>query len=193
MDSPSLTASELMAIAHRFYPVNLEGNDPRHADSEEFQRLVAAREHALGNTQTWDLFFQRLREATPGCHIENWSTLRYDACWRCRVYLPGTQPTSIDVKSVVGLVSILAPVFAIYSSHQTYVGQRVASTQIDFPPLSTEFQSQETALEALIRASFGFERLPNDLLFTPVKDIQAGNKASDKVQLIDCLFTDDIW
>ncbi|MFE8598315.1 hypothetical protein [Archangium violaceum] len=187
------TADELVAIVHRFYPSNLEGNDPRYDVSVEFQRLIAAREAAMADTQVWDSFFQRLRDAVPGCHVENWSTLRYDACRRCRVYLPGTTPTSTEAKAVVGLVSILAPVFAIYASHQTYEGQRVSNTHVHFPPLSTEFHEHETTLDGLIRASFGFERLPNHILFTPVSDLQVGNKAPEKVQLIDCLFTDNRW
>ncbi|WP_375765171.1 hypothetical protein NR798_25995 [Archangium gephyra] len=190
------TVDELLALVHRFYPSNLEGNDPRHETSEEFQRLLAAREAAMADTpraQAWDSFFRRLRDAVPGSHVENWSTLRYDACWRCRVYLPGTSPTSTEVKAVVGLVSILAPVFAIYASHQTYEGQRVSNTRLFFPPMPTEFHEQEAILDGLIRSSFGFERLPNEILFTPVSDLQVGNKAPEKVQLIDCLFTDNRW
>lgn len=186
-------ADELIALVHRVYPSNLEGNDPRYDASVEFQRLIAAREAAMADAQVWDSFFRRLRDAVPGCHVENWSTLRYDACRRCRVYLPGTTPASTEVKAVVGLVSILAPVFAIYASHQTYEGQRVSNTHIYFPPLPTEFHEHEATLDGLIRSSFGFERLPNHILFTPVPDLQVGNKAPEKVQLIDCLFTDNRW
>jgi hypothetical protein len=188
-----LTTEELIAIVHRFYPANLEGNDPRYDASEEFQRLVAVREGAMADTRVWDSFFQRLREAVPDCRVENWSTLRYDACRRCRVYLTGTTPASTEVRAVVGLVSILAPVYAIYASHQSYEGQRVANTRVSFPPLPAEFLAHEATLDALIRSSFGFERLPNEVLFTPVPDLQVGNKAPVDVQLIDCLFTDNRW
>ena len=90
-------------------------------------------------------------------------------------------------------MSILSPVYAIYASHQTYEGQRVANTRVYYSPLPTEFHEHEATLDGLIRSSFGFERLPNDILFTPVPDLQVGNKAPEKVQLIDCLFTDNRW
>jgi hypothetical protein len=55
------------------------------------------------------------------------------------------------------------------------------------------FGIHETKLDALVRESFGTVRLPNEVLFTPVPDLQVGNTGFGKVKLIHCLFTDDIW
>jgi hypothetical protein len=56
-----------------------------------------------------------------------------------------------------------------------------------------EFQPYEAKLEALVQESLGSVRLPNDVLFTPVPDLQVGNTGSGKARLLHCLFTDDFW
>jgi hypothetical protein len=40
-----------------------------------------------------------------------------------------------------------------------------------YPPLPPEFQAHEAKLSALVEAMFGFARLPNEVLFTPVPDL----------------------
>lgn len=191
--STPVTAEELVELVHGYYPANLLGDDPRYAASEEAQRLQVAREVAMGTRQRWVDLFHRLKGSLPGSKVEDWTSLHSDACWRCRVYLPGTSPQSKDKKALVVLVSILAPFYALYASHLTWEEQRVTSQRLDYPPLPDEFRPYESIVEDLIRSSLGYTRLPNDILFTPVPDLQVGNTLPEQVHLIHCLFTDDLW
>jgi hypothetical protein len=189
----SYTVEELVALVHDFHPMNLYVDEPGYKQSKEFQRQQAARQASLAESQAWDDFRARLETAAQGCRIENWTLPLHDTCRRYRVYLPGSVPGAHDMKAVVALISILAPVYALYASHQTVEHQRVVSTRLHYPPLPDEFRPLEALLEELIQSSSGYTRLPNDVLFTPVPDIQVGNKHPAEVRLIDCLFTDDRW
>jgi hypothetical protein len=64
-----------------------------------------------------------------------------------------------------------------------------------FPPFPPEFQAQEAKLAGLIESTFGFTRLSNDVLFTPVPDLvpRTANYVLGEAQLIDCLFTWHRW
>jgi hypothetical protein len=60
-------------------------------------------------------------------------------------------------------------------------------------PLPPEFQALEARLDELVRSSRGTVRLPNEVLFTPVPDLQVGNTGLGEVKLLHCLFTDNLW
>ncbi|HEX8819859.1 MAG TPA: hypothetical protein VF794_08055 [Archangium sp.] len=93
-------------------------------------------------------------------------------------------------------MSQLAPVYALYASHMEEKGPGLPRDHwLRFPPLPPEFQAHETRLAALIESTFGFTRLPNDVLFTPVPDLvpQTATFGLGKAQLIDCLFTPYRW
>jgi hypothetical protein len=59
--------------------------------------------------------------------------------------------------------------------------------------LPSEFRPVEEKLDALVRDSFGTVRLSNEILFTPVMDIQVGNTGLGKANILHCLFTDNTW
>lgn len=188
-----ITTEELVRLVHDYYPANILGDDPRYAASEEAHRLQAARQAAMGTRQTWVELFQRVKASLPGSRVEDWTSLQSDACWRCRVYLPGTSSQSKDKKALVVLISILTPFYVLYASHLTWEEQRVTSQRLHYPPLPDEFRPFESTVEDLVRSSFGYTRLPDDILFTPVPDLQVGNTLPEQVRLIHCLFTDDLW
>jgi hypothetical protein len=96
-------------------------------------------------------------------------------------------------KAVVLLVSVLAPVHVLYASHQTFKGGRVSESRTCYPPLPGEFQPIEARLDALVRASLLTSRLSNEVLFTPVPDVQVGHVDLGQARLVDCLFSDDRW
>jgi len=188
------TTEELQRLVHRFYPANLHVDAPSYKSSPEYRQLEAARQAATANRGQWAELLARLRATVPeGTRVEDWTALRYDACRRCRLYPPGTARGARDVKAVVGLASILAPVYAVYASHQLVEGRRVVHTHLDFPPLPAELESMEALLASALEGTFGFVRLPNEVLFAPVTDLQIGDKHPHEVQLIDAMFTEDRW
>lgn len=187
------SADALVELVHRYYPAGVHGDDPRHRESEEYRRLTAARLGAQQDDVAWNGFRQRIREELPECKQWELPGLLYDPSRRVRVYLPDSQVPAGERKAVVVLTSILAPVHLLHASQEVDLDEERSTSQAWFPPLPSEFQPYEQKLDALVRAEFGTVRLPNDVLFTPVPDLQVGNTGFGQVMLIHCLFTDDIW
>jgi len=117
-----------------------------------------------------------------------------DPCYSVRVSLPGFKGGEPLYNCVVCLLSQLAPVYALYASH-TDRNDPGEGHWLRLPPFPPEFQSHEARLAALIQATFGFTRLPNDVLLTPVPDLvpQTAHFGLGEARLIDCLFTPYRW
>lgn len=195
MSSPPPSATQLLELVHRFYPANLHEDDPRYKQSEENQRLVEMRAAAWDQRDAWKQCLSHLRVVLPQCQVEDWTILQSDSCWRVRVYLPNTIPVEgggQEFRAVVGLVSLLAPVSAIYTSFQQHVGGLWHPAALFYEP-RPETQDIAEVVEGALNSVLGVARLPPEALFTPVPDIQCFNVPLGKTQLIDCLFTDDRW
>jgi hypothetical protein len=200
-DVPSV--EQLIEQVHRYYPANRWEGDAGYVDTPEYQRLGAARRMAWERgRERWRAFLARVRETLPGGEVEDWTLLQSDNCWRVRVHLPGTvvmEDGSEEFRAVVGLVSILAPVAALYTSfkqrlpeHLRGDGRVWRASRTFYEPIP-EARDWEQGLERVLRSDLEVARLPNETLFTPVPDIQCFNVALGKARLIDCLFTDDRW
>lgn len=97
-----------------------------------------------------------------------------------------------EFRTVVVLVSILAPVYVRYSSFHQLFGRKWKKPTLFYEDVP-ETKLISDKVEALVRSELGVHPLPHDTLFTPVPDIECGNRALGKAQLIDCLFTYDRW
>lgn len=194
--SADISAPQLLELVHHYYPVNLYGGEAGYDDSEQYQRMLGLREHALKNSMSWKGLLARLTEALPECKVEDWTALfSDDNCWRVRVYLPEVSRLpggSEEARAVVVLVSILAPVYVLYSSFQQY-SEMGASPSRTFYEDVPETRSHADKVEAIVRDVLHVHRLSNETLFTPVPDIQVRNTRLGEAKLIDCLFTDDRW
>lgn len=128
--------------------------------------------------------------------MEDWSVLfSNDNCWRVRVFLPEVQQLEgggQEVRAVVVLVSILAPVYVRYSSFAQLFDRRWKNRRLFYEDVP-ETSPVADKVEALVRSELGVQPLPQDTLFTPVPDIQCGNRSLGEAQLIDCLFTYGRW
>jgi hypothetical protein len=195
--SPPPSTDQLIELVHRYYPASLSNGAPGYTESKEYQRLLELRREVLAQHSTrWEKFTQQVQEALPDCTVEDWTVLwAEDNCWRARVYLPQLESAGGEnqFRAVVLLVSILAPVYVLYSSFQA----RTAEGGFEQPTLSYEPRPETTpiaeVLSSLVRTELGVQPLSNEVLFTSVPDIQCGNVPLGKVKLIDCLFTDDRW
>ena len=185
----------LVELVHRYYPAGLYADDPRYRASEQHPRLEAARRAAQEDDSAWRNFLQRIREELPGSSLWDVSGPRelYDPSRRVRVYLPDAQGPEGERRALVVAVSILAPVHLLYASREWAVHEEKTDSEVWFPPLPSEFRTYEDKLDALVQDSCGSARLPNELLLTPVPDLQVGNIDLGKARLLHCLFTDDIW
>ncbi len=194
--NPELTADALVQLVHRYYPAGLLNIDPRYDASEEGQRLTALVNANADPSPAWKSFIQRLHEEFPDCSVWDTTIPHHDPCYYCRVSLPGFVTGDPRYDCIVCLLSQLAPVYALYASHMEEKGPGLPRDYwLRFPPFPPEFQAQEAKLAEFIESSFGFTRLSNDVLFTPVPDLvpRTANHGLGKAQLIDCLFTEHRW
>jgi hypothetical protein len=109
---------------------------------------------------------------------------------------PGFKTGDPRYDSVVCLLSQLVPVYALYASYVEEKGPGLPRDGwLRFPPFPPEFQEREAKLAGLIESTFGFTRLSNDVLFTPVPDLvpPTANFELGKARLVDCLFTPHRW
>ncbi|PTL81970.1 hypothetical protein [Vitiosangium sp. GDMCC 1.1324] len=193
--NPELTADALVQLVHRYYPAGLLVDEPQYKNSEEAQRLRALHLANATGSPTWKEFIQRLREEFPGCSLWDMTVPFLDPCYICRVSLPGRVKGAPIYDSVVCLLSQLAPVYALYASHVHRTNPPERKSWLCFPPFPPDFHAHEARLAGLIESIFGFTRLSNDVLFTPVPDLvpQTANLGLGEAKLIDCLFTDHRW
>lgn len=191
---PDLTANALIELVHRYHPTGIDNEDPRYKSSEEAQRLSSLIQANAAPAQEWKEFVQRLHEEFNDCMIWDTTIPWHDPCWSCRVSLPGFEIGRPQYDAVICLLSLLAPVYALYASHSEEQGSK-RDHWTAYPPLPPEFQSHEAKLSALIETTFGFTRLSNEVLFLPVPDLvpRTANFGLGKAQLIDCLFTWHRW
>jgi hypothetical protein len=189
MDVP--TAEQLVELVHRFYPANRYSSEPEYRQSAELQRLLEARALAAKErAQPWGELLRRLRGLLPAATIWDLTYLGQDNCHRVRVYLQGTPADA--AQAVTACVSVLAPVFLLFTSHERREGG-VNLPSRTFYEARPETAQLERLLDSNIQAVFGFVRVPAEVLFTPVPDIQCGNVALGEATLADCLFTHDRW
>jgi hypothetical protein len=191
---PDLSAAELVQLLRQYYPTGLWVDELGYKESEQIQRLQRFLEEARKDTRAWKDFVQRVREEFPGSTLWDSTQLFYDPCYRLRVPLLLPKEGEDTRKELVCLVSLLAPVYVIYASHALNTGKG-SEAWTRYPPLPPAFQPDEAKLAALIESSFGATRLPNDVLFTSVPEMDpwGGNVGLGKARLIDLLFTEDRW
>jgi uncharacterized protein YeaO (DUF488 family) len=188
-----LTAAELTDLIRRFYPRNVYTTDARYESQAEAVALRAFRKAAQEDSSAWDTLLQRVRQELPECSLWELPFLLYDPCRCVRVSLADSPVGAPEQKAVVLLASILAPVHHIYASWQRTENHRVIEQQLWHPPLPPEYQILETRLNSLAQSVLETSTLPNEVLFTPVPDVQVGNLDLGHAQLIHCLFTDRLW
>ena len=190
----SFTAEALTRLLHRYYPPGLWTHDPAYDASEQALRLTQLLETAQRDTRPWESFVQKVREEFVGCTVWDMSLPWSEPCYRLRVYLPEAANDGKADDAVVCLLSLLAPVYALYASHFLEADSRVEKWT-RYPPLPPEFQLHEAKLAGLIEASLGATRLPNEVLFTPVAGLapRTGTHAPGEALMADLLLTHDRW
>lgn len=60
-----LSKPRLLELVHQYYPANLWEADEGYARSQQYERLLRARQEALKNSRPWERLFSMLTEALP--------------------------------------------------------------------------------------------------------------------------------
>lgn len=212
--SVSLDADSLLTLVRAYYPPGIDAEDPRYRQTEQAKRLKALMDgmaRAMGAKDTltdglapvpddvlelgatvsmfseWPSFVQRLRDEFPGCKVWDKTVPWYDPSFACQISWPNGEFGESARDAIVCVLSMLAPVYAIYGVRQA--GKR--EHWMRFPPLPRDFQEREAQLAGLIEAEFVFSRLDNDVLTAPVVDLvpNDGNLMLGEAKLVDCLLT----
>jgi len=185
-----LTADALIQLLHRYHPSGFLVDDPEYSASEEAQRLNRLLRETMKDMQAWNGFIQRLHEEFPGCPLWDRTLLQHDPCYICEIALPGMEMGGDRYDAIICLLSLLAPVYALYAEHYLDTGP-LRESWLRFPPFPPEYQAHEAKLASLIESTFGFTRLTHEVLSTPVPDLvpRSGTLGLGDARLIDCLFT----
>jgi hypothetical protein len=162
----TLSVEHLVSIARDYWPSDME-TYLRSATSPQVTRLQERWQQELANMDRWREFLRALDEDLPDFTIGD-ATATFDACFRCAVYPPRDKtPPHLDWV-VVGCVSILAPVYAVYGvRYECSNGKRTHHSVLlgSFPP---EMRVPADAISQRIEAAFGSSEIPREIAETPV-------------------------
>jgi hypothetical protein len=137
----------------------------------------------------WKAFKAALRNALPNYKAgETYPS--DDGGPRCLIYLPKESWSPTSNWTVVGCVSLLAPVYFVHSVEWDYIDGRVQNSRAHFeqPPPNIAWPTQVVA--RTIEKMFGFTALPRELAETPVH-LYAGLIEPPKTTLFHTLFTSE--
>jgi hypothetical protein len=162
---PSL--EQLLSIAESYWRPDKE-YQLRQEKSPEYHRFEARWDEELKEIDHWHDFLRDLRRELPGFTIGD-GTATPDACFRCVAYPAKGRPMPPHPWIVVGCVSILAPIYIVYSVRYGRVGNRTRlNPRVGFEPFPPEMQHPADVIARKIEATFGFSKLPRELAETPV-------------------------
>jgi len=192
--TPPFTREALHQLLRQYYPENLLVDEPGYKESEQARRLTQRLKEAEQDMSAWKTFVQRVRQELPDCGFWDTTLLFLEPCYSLRVLLPETGNNKNRSDAVVCLLSVLAPVYAVYASHNDETGED-PETWVRFPPLPPAFQPYEERLARLIETTFGATRLPEEVLFFPIPELspRTGNTLPGTDRIIDLLFMTHIW
>jgi len=163
---PPLSAEELLSVARNYWRADKEF-DFRPENSPEAERFLDLWEQELRKMDQWRAFLRELGGALPDFKIGN-VTSTCDSCFRCAVYPRVEDESNSRRWVVVGCVSILAPVYAVYGVQYSYRGRERIAERVFLDSLPSEMQAPADVVARKLEATFGVASLPRELAETPV-------------------------
>jgi hypothetical protein len=161
-----LSVEDLLSVARNYWRPDKDFNF-RTENSPEAERFLDLWEQELKKMDQWRAFLRDLGGALPDFNVGN-VTATCDACFRCSVY-PKEESKHQPLRwVVVGCVSILAPVYAVYGVQYRYQGSERIDDKIFFDPLPPEMQAPADTLARRIESTFGVGLLPREIAETPI-------------------------
>ncbi|HEX5753694.1 MAG TPA: hypothetical protein VFZ09_46320 [Archangium sp.] len=164
-----ISAEELLAVVRQYWRSDHEFDDKLER-SPELKRFHAVWKQALKNLDQWRALMDELRVELPHLNIGH-PTATCDPCFKCMVYT-NQEPVSSDpyddeprsrLWTVVGCLSVLAPVYTVYGVQYDYKGRDVrGSARVFFDPLPPEMQAPAEVIARKIEARYRAEALPRE-------------------------------
>jgi hypothetical protein len=182
----ALTAEQLLSITRNYWPSDLESS-LKPEGSPEVARLHDLWGKELKKMRQWAEFVRALNEDLPEFTVGN-ITATFDACLRCGAYPRTNRPPSSSGWVVVGCVSILAPVYAIYGMQYEYSGEKRFGEEVFFEPLPARMRAPADIIARKLEATFGVSALPRELADTSVP-LFVDSRKPPHTTLFHALFT----
>jgi len=180
-----LTAESLITLVRNYYRADRDF-DLGLENSPEGDRFLDRWDQEIEKMDQWDAFVDEVQAALPHFIVSN-ITSTCDASFRCAVYLRARHEPPPSAWVVVGCVSILAPVYAVYGVHYRIQDRRRHTDQIFLDALPPELQAPAEVVARKLEATFGVTALPHELARTPVPLI-VEFKEPPYTTLFDALF-----
>lgn len=161
------STEHLLAIAREYWRPDKD-YQLRQEKSPEDRRREARWDEELKKIARWHEFLLELRQELPSFTIGD-GTATPDACFRCVAYPAKGRPMPPHNWIVVGCVSILAPIYIVYSVKYGRVGNRTGlNPRIGFEPFAPEMKLPANTISRKIEETFGVSKLPREIAETPV-------------------------
>ncbi|OJT21858.1 hypothetical protein BO221_24125 [Archangium sp. Cb G35] len=190
-----ISAEELLSVARKYWRSDHEFDD-KPENSPETELFHDAWEQALKKLDEWRALMGELRVELPHLNIGH-ATATCDPCFKCMVYT-NQEPVSSDPQedeprsrlwTVVGCLSVLAPVYTVYGVQYDYKGREVrGAARVFFEPLPAQMQALAQVVARKIEARYGAEALPRKIAETRVPLI-VHRKEPPETTLFHALFT----
>jgi hypothetical protein len=166
-----ISAEELLSVAQNYWRSDHEF-DGKLENSPETERFHDAWEQALKKLDPWRELMRELRMEFPHFNIGH-ATATCDSCFKCMVYT-NREPVPSDQRqdeprlhswTVVGCLSVLAPVYTVYGVQYEYKDREVspAASRVFFDPLPPEMQALAEVISRKIEARYGAQALPREI------------------------------
>jgi hypothetical protein len=175
----------LIALVRNYYRADRDF-DLGLENSPEAERFLTLWVQERKKMDQWDAFVDELQAALPEFDVGNF-TSTCDASFRCAVYPRVDIPPTPGIWVVVGCVSILAPVYAIYGLQLGYRGKQRIEERVFLESLPPEMRAPAEVMARKLEATFGVTALPHELARTPVPLI-VEFKEPPHTTLFDALF-----
>ncbi|RKG84517.1 hypothetical protein [Corallococcus terminator] len=163
------STEELIAIARHYWRAD-DLYDSRTEPSPEFERFEALWNEKLKELDRWRALLNQLRRALPECTVGDYVAASVNGCFGALVYPlreEVLQRTQLSW-TVVGYLSILAPVYTVHCVRREFVGTHLKNSQVFLEPIPLELQGIADVIAQRIEEDYGATALPLEVAQTPV-------------------------
>jgi hypothetical protein len=183
-----LTLEQLLEIASEYRDTTRDYYARQEA-SPQYLRLAALWKQERSKLGRWHDFLREVEKALPGFTLGD-GTAPLSPCFRCVAYPVESYPHPGVPWAVVGCVSILAPVYALYGvEFERDEGNARKKSTVCFEPLPGHMAPVANVIARKLEAEFAVTALPRELAQTPVP-LFVESKAPPETTLFHALFMD---
>lgn len=184
---PSLSAEELIEVVRQYYgSTNNFHFTPEISPAADRRQTLWTR--WIAHMEPWLAFREEIGSKLPG-HVIGETYSSHDGGPRCIIYPPDDTQTPSSDWTVVGCLSLLAPVYFVYGLERD---RRIKAQRytVSFEPPPPHMSLSAQLIAQTIERSFGVSAVTRAVADTPVH-LFVGSLEPPKTTLFHALFTDE--